>query len=395
MRWGSRLAALVIGVAAIAALGPSGAPPPAPSEAKAAVPAGFEETVAFSGLTNPTVVRFANDGRVFVAEKSGLIKVFDSLSDTTPTVVADLRTNVYNLWDRGLLGMALAPNFPTDPYIYVLYTYDHMLGDPAPPPRWGTPGAVSDACPDPPGTNSDGCVVSARLSRIQVSGNSMVGSEQPLVEDWCQQYPSHSIGTVEFGPDGALYAGGGDGASFVFADYGQDGNPLNPCGDPPGGVGGVQTPPTAEGGALRAQDARTSGDPQTLDGTIIRVDPTTGAGMPDNPFASSTDQNKRRIIAYGMRNPFRFTFRPGSSELWVGDVGWGSYEEINRIMTPSDSVVENFGWPCYGGPSRQGQYESANLSICQNLYADPNADTKPYFSYAHGIPVAGESCPTA
>ena len=67
--------------------------------------------------------------------------------------------------------------------------------------------------------------------------------EQVLVEDWCQQYPSHSIGTVAFGADGALYASGGDGASFTFADYGQDGNPLNPCGDPPSGPGGVLTLP--------------------------------------------------------------------------------------------------------------------------------------------------------
>jgi glucose/arabinose dehydrogenase len=385
---------VLLGATAFALLAPSGAPPPAPNAASAAVPAGFEETVAFSGLTNPTVVRFANDGRVFVAEKSGLIKVFDNLSDTSPTVFADLRTTVYNLWDRGLLGMALAPNFPTSPYVYVLYTYDHILGDPAPPPRWGTPGATSDACPDPPGTNSDGCVVSARLSRLQAAGNVMTGSEQVLVEDWCQQYPSHSIGTVEFGPDGALYAGGGDGASFVFADYGQDGNPLNPCGDPPGGVGGVQTPPTAEGGALRAQDLRTPGDPATLDGSIIRVDPSTGAGMSDNPFAGSSDPNVRRIIGYGLRNPFRFTFRPGSSEIWIGDVGWGSYEEINRIMNPTDSVVENFGWPCYEGPNRQGQYDSADLSICETLYGLPSADTKPFFHYTHGIPIAGESCPT-
>jgi glucose/arabinose dehydrogenase len=62
----------------------------------------------------------------------------------------------------------------------------------------------------------------------------MIGSEQLLIEDWCQ-HPSHSIGTVEFGPDGALYASGGDGASFGFADYGQDGSPLNPCGDPRAG----------------------------------------------------------------------------------------------------------------------------------------------------------------
>ena len=185
-------------------------------------PAGFQESVVFSGLTNPTVVRFAADGRVFVAEKRGVIKVFDSLTDPTPTVFADLNVNVYNFWDRGLLGMALAPNFPTNPYVYVLYTYDHELGSSAPAPRWGTPGVYSDPCPTPPGATGDGCVVSARLSRLQASGNTMTGSEQVLVEDWCQQYPSHSIGTVEFGRDGALYASGGDGASFNFADWGQD-----------------------------------------------------------------------------------------------------------------------------------------------------------------------------
>ena len=77
-----------------------------------------------------------------------------------------------------------------------------------------------------------------------------------LVEDWCQQYSSHTVGDIAFGADGALYASGGEGASFHFADYGQSGNPLNPCGDPPTGVGGLQTPPSAEGGALRAQDIR-------------------------------------------------------------------------------------------------------------------------------------------
>ena len=100
-------------------------------------PVASRSRAVFSGLTNPTVVRFASDGRVFVAEKSGLIKVFDSRRDPTPTVFADLRTNVHNFWDRGLLGMALHPNFPTVPYVYVSYTYDHDLGDPAPAPSWG------------------------------------------------------------------------------------------------------------------------------------------------------------------------------------------------------------------------------------------------------------------
>ena len=349
----------------------------------------------FSGLSNPTALRFSPDGRIFVAEKNGRIKVFDNLADTTPTLFADLSTNVYNFWDRGLLGLALDPAFPTQPYVYVLYTYDHELGSTAPAPRWGTPGVLSDPCPTPPGPTADGCVVSGRLSRLQASGNVMVGSEQVLIEDWCQQYPSHSTGSLAFGADGALYASGGDGASFNFADWGQDGSPLNPCGDPPGAVGSALSPPTAEGGALRSQDLRTSGDPVSLDGAIIRVDPATGAGLPDNPLATSTDPNARRIIAYGLRNPFRINVRPGTNEVWVGDVGWTTWEEINRLVDPGGPVAENFGWPCYEGQGRQPGYDGANLNICENLYGQAGAVTGPYFTYNHSSQVvAGETCPT-
>jgi hypothetical protein len=98
----------------------------------------FIERVVFSGLTNPTAIEFATDGRVFVAEKSGIIKVFDDVNDSTPTVFADLRTNVHNFWDRGLLGMALHPDFPTVPFIYVLYSHDAPIGGSA--PRWGVAG---------------------------------------------------------------------------------------------------------------------------------------------------------------------------------------------------------------------------------------------------------------
>ena len=132
----------------------------APKPAAATLPSGFQESIVFSGLTNPTALRFAPDGRVFVAEKSGVIKVFDSLADTTPDVFADLNVNVYNFWDRGLLGLALDPNFPASPYVYVMYTYDAAIGGLA--PRWGTPGIYSDPCPSPPGPTADGCVVAGR-----------------------------------------------------------------------------------------------------------------------------------------------------------------------------------------------------------------------------------------
>jgi glucose/arabinose dehydrogenase len=367
------LVVLLVAVAAAPACVPQ---PPAPGGA-------FVEDVVFSGLTQPTAVRFAPDGRVFVAEKSGIIKVFDSVNDPTPTVFADLRTEVYNYWDRGLLGLALDPQFPTRPWVYVSYTRDAVIGGAA--PRWGSPGATSDPCPTPPGPTTDGCVASARLARLQASGDVMVGQEQVLIDDWCQQYPSHSIGDLVFGADGALYASGGDAASFGSSiDYGQSGDPPNPCGDPPVPVGGTQTIPSAEGGALRAQDLQTPSDPTTLDGAIIRIDPATGAALPDNPMASSPDPNTRRIIAYGLRNPFRITARPGTQELWIGDVGWNRWEEINRLASPTDAAVENFGWPCYEGVGRQGSYDAAGLNLCENLYAQgAGAVTPPTFTYNH------------
>ena len=176
-------------------------------------------------------------------------------------------------------------------------------------------------------------MISGRLSRFSAGG-----VEQVLIEDFCQQYPSHSTGSLAFGADGALYVSAGDGASFNFADYGQDGNPVNPCGDPPGGVGGAMTPPTAEGGALRSQDVRTTGDPdRPRRRDPARRTPTRAPALPDNPNAGSPDPNARRIVAHGLRNPFRITVRPGTNEVWSGDVGWNAWEEINRLQTPTGS----------------------------------------------------------
>jgi glucose/arabinose dehydrogenase len=363
----------------------------------ATLPANFQESTVFAGLTEPTAVRFAADGRVFVAEKRGVIKVFSSLAATTPTIFADLRVNVFNYWDRGLLGLELDPRFPTTPYIYVLYTLDRAPGGTI--PTWGgRPGWNTDPCPTPPGATTSGCAVTARLSRLEARGNVMTGSEQVLIEDWCQQFPSHSIGDLAFGPDGALYVSGGDGASFDVVDYGQlggtGGTPVNVCGDPPVPVGGEQTPPTAEGGALRSQSlARPSGQPAVLDGAVLRVDPATGQAKSDNPLAGSGDTRARRVIAYGLRNPFRFAFRPGTSELWVGDVGWTHWEEINRFDAAA-RTVPNFGWPCYEGDEHQSGYDAANLSLCERLYTTNGAVEAPFFAYNHAAHVvAGETCP--
>ncbi|WP_260194487.1 PQQ-dependent sugar dehydrogenase [Actinophytocola gossypii] len=353
--------------------------------AVAAVPPGFTDTVVISGLSNPTNAAFAPDGRLFVTEKRGLVKTFDSIADTTAAVTADLRPQVQDFWDRGLLGLAVDPQYPTRPYLYVLYTHDAMPGGTA--PRWG------DQCPSPPGATEDGCVVTGRLSRLTIGANGVAtGGEQVLLTDWCQQYPSHSIGTVAFGPDGALYVGGGDGASFNFADWGQRGNP---CADPPSPAGVNLSPPDARGGALRSQSVRRpAGEPVSLDGTISRIDPDTGAAMPGNPFAGHPDPNARRVVAYGMRNQFRFAFRPGTDEIWAGDVGWNVWEEINRIPDATDGVAENFGWPCFEGTGRQSGYDGPNLALCESLYAG-GGQTAPYHAYRHADRVVpGDGCPT-
>jgi glucose/arabinose dehydrogenase len=235
---GRAMRCLLVGALLLSAMASSTVVPAAAGP----LPSGFQEQIVFTGLLRPTNIEFSRDGRVFVAEQRGTIKVFDDLYDPTPAVFADLTPVVHGAWDRGLLGMALAPNFPVDPWVYVLYTYDAPPGQTA--PYW------YDTCTATDGT----CVVTARLSRLRAAGNQMTGSEQVLVSDWCQQFGSHSIGDLKFGADGALYVSADEGANFTTVDYGQLGNPANPCGDPPGGTS--MTPPTAEGGSLRSQDVR-------------------------------------------------------------------------------------------------------------------------------------------
>ncbi len=138
----------------------------------------------------------------------------------------------------------------------------------------------------------------------------------------------------------------------------------------------------------------TASDPTTLDGAVLRLDPNTGAAMPGNPLAASPDPAARRIVAHGFRNPFRFTIRPGTDELWVADVGWNSWEELDLVASPTTGLT-NFGWPCYEGQGRQSGYDALNLSLCESLYSS-GAVVAPYFTYNHAAKVVStESCPTA
>ena len=322
------------------------------------MPAGFADNPVFSGLNLPTAIAFAPGGKVFVGEKSGIVKVFDSTSDPTATQVVDLRTQVYDVWDRGLLGLAVDPGFGTAGrnFVYVLYTHDHNpLGNPA---SWG------DGCPTPPGINDDGCTVTGNLSRVPVNPTTGVatGPEQPLITDeWCQQYPSHSIGHLDFGPDGNLYVTGGDGASFNNADWGQFGTagtptPPNPCDDPPTPVRTPLSPPGAEGGALRSQSPRRpAGQPILLNGAVLRVDPATGNGVAGNPMYNPQNPSPtpRGSSATGSATRSGSPSAPAppscGSATWAGTPGRRS----NRMTSPTPSTAVNFGWPCYEGAGRQ------------------------------------------
>ena len=318
---------------------------------------------------------------MFVAEKSGLIKVFASVNATTPTVFADLRPQVYGAYDHGLLGMALDPHFPTNAV--------HLCAVHARRADRRHASGLERQLPDPPGAEVDGCVVSARLSRLQAAGNVMTGTEKVLINDWCQQYSSHSIGTVLFGADGALYASAGDGAD-VHHDRLRPGRLAE---EPvrrrrPSRVGGTeQTPPRAEGGALRSQDlsrlATRSHSTARSSGSM----PATGAARPDNPNAASSDPNVRRIVATGLRQPFRMTTRPGTNELWIGDVGWNTWEEIDRVANPTTLPIENFGWPCYEGLAEQPAYEALEPRHLQHAVRDPAPRSRRYFKYSHSASV--------
>ena len=362
------------------------------------LPSGFSDQEVIGGMSEAVSADFAPDGTAFIALKTGVVKVAAYNSATgawgAVTDFADLQTQVDNYGDRGLTGIAVDPQFPTRPYVYVNYTYDKDPRDGAGGvvPKWGT-GTAYDSCPAP-ATEDDptvaGCVVQDRVTRLtasHASGAWRMTSETQLLVSGCYQFSSHASGDVAFGPDGKLYASSGEGASFLTQDYGQY---ANPC---PGD-------PANEGGSLRAQDYRTASDALGVDGSVFRMDPDTGV-VPTQANASSW------LVAYGQRNPWRLTFRPKSdgsgtsNELWSADVGASKAEEVNRIADVTTvSTPVNRGWPCYEGnyltSAVQPAWDALDKPLCETLYAQGQAAVqKPVFSYQTrdgGPLVPGEDC---
>lgn len=349
------------------------------------VPPGYRLDAPIEAVRQPTAIAFAPNGDVFVAERNGRVKVFDGIFDPAPELVLDITAEVHASHDRGLLGMALDPGYPAEPYLYLSYAYDAPPGGTAPVHEQGPDG--DDSCILVDGGAED-CLASGRVSRFELEPGTgaAVGGEQPLVSDWCGQVTAHSMGDLKFDGEGALLVGGGDGASFATHGYGQLGNP---CKDPP-----------REGGSLRSQDLRTPADPTGYNGSIIRIDPETGAPSSDNPLFESTDVEAGRIVAYGLRNPFRFAIRPGTTELYIGDVGSAHFEEIDLLEDPAaqPGAVANFGWPCFEGGARKAGFDvlafEVPLPLCRSLYESAPANlTSPYFSYPRkGRLFGGDGC---
>ena len=276
---------------------------------------------------------FAPDGRIFVWQKTGLVRIFkNGVLLTTPFV--DIRSRVNSYGDRGLLGLALDPGFSTNGYVYLLYAYES-------------------------GSNPNNTAArTARLTRVTASPSNtdvaLSGSEVVLLGSLgnkpCSRYAagsdcipsdgdSHSIGTLRFAPDGKLFVGIGDGAGYIETD------PL----------------------ALRAQDLN------SYSGKILRVN-SNGTAPGDNPFDDGTNSIRSKVYSYGLRNPYRFSVHPLTGEVYLGDVGWASWEEINR------GRGANFGWPCYEGQLAQSDYQQ-QFTQCQQLPA--GAVTPPLYTYSH------------
>ena len=296
----------------------------------------------------------SSEGQMFIAEKGGKVRIYEN-GTLLDTPFIDISAQVNGTRDRGLLDLALHPDFANNPYVYLLFTYDppevfNFTGDAGPDGNNNRASRLIRVTADA----SNGYRSAIAGSEIVLLGknstwdnyngfvNSTVDLDEPeagvlpdgsYLQDFLNaDSESHTIGAVEFGPDGALYVSNGDGASY---------NRVDPR-------------------AARVQDV------DSLSGKILRIDPITGKGLSDNPFFNGdADANRSKVYQLGLRNPFRMTIDPDDGQIYIGDVGWTKWEEINAA-----GAGANFGWPYYEGGNGEslptGGY--ADLPEAQDFY---------------------------
>ena len=244
--------------------------------------------VLSNGFAGPTSIGHARDGsgRLFIAEQAGRIWIIRN-NTNLPTPFLEITNRVLSAGaEQGLLGLAFPPEYATDSHFYVDYT-----------------------------RQPDGAVVVSRFS-LTADANVADPNSEEILMVIPKPYNNHNGGQLAFGPDGYLYIGVGDGGSEGDPDH-------------------------------RAQD------PGQLLGKLLRIDVESGISpyaVPlDNPFAGNTNYAPE-IWALGLRNPWRFSFDRTSGALYIGDVGQGTFEEIN--FQPAGSAGgQNYGWSIMEGPT--------------------------------------------
>ena len=259
------------------------------SAGAATLPAGFVET-QISGLSSPTAMAIAPDGRIFVCLQGGQLRVIkNGALLSTPF----LTVTVNSTGERGLLGVAFDPNYTTNRFVYVYYT--------------ATTPAIHN-----------------RVSRFTANSANqdvaVAGSEVVLLELENLSATNHNGGAIHFGPDGKLYIATGENAVPSFS----------------------QSLANRLGKILRINS----------DGTIPADNPTSFPNIAGSPSGVN-----RAIWAVGLRNPFTFAFQPGTTRMFINDVGQNTWEEINDGIAGS-----NYGWPNTEGSTSNPSFRSPLLS---------------------------------
>jgi glucose/arabinose dehydrogenase len=274
-----------------------------------------------SGLVTPTALAFLGADTFLVLEKN-TGRVQQVVGGTIRGPVLDLAVNVAS--ERGLLGVALHPDFPADPGVYLYWTES-------------TTGADTNLLSETP-------LLGNRVDRYIWNGSSLVFDENRLRIRALQQDAgqpergNHDGGVIAFGPDGKLYV-------FV-GDVGRRGNLQNlPCG------------PTAACPGPTVADDQFGGpeaDDTHLTGVVLRLNDD-GTAPADNPFfdvgaaiGGEGGANIQKVFSYGHRNGFGMAFDPKSRDLWVEENGDDSFSEINRVRPGT-----NGGWVQIAGPMKR------------------------------------------
>jgi len=321
----------------------------APGPARS-LPAGFTSTDVGGAWNEVAGLAFSSDGtRMYVVERGGRVWLVEN-GVRLPTPFLDISAEVGGWRDFGLLGFALHPNFEQNGYVYALYVVDryHLF-------NFGTPGY------DPALLESQRFQATiGRISRFTADPATglrtvQAGSQLMLVGATRQDgipilHESHGTGQLVFGQDGTLLATNGDGASYNSTDVGSAAETYWSQ-----GITNEIIEPWENVGAFRSQLI------DSYNGNVLRIDPITGEGLPSNPWYDPANPSsvRSRSFAVGLRNPYRFSHRPGTGShdpaegnpgtFYIGDVGWSSSEDLQILK----SGGQNFGWPAFEGPNHR------------------------------------------